>query len=684
MMPGGWSPPSLSVTDIIAAAPALAVLRDLADAIRRIDSTTFTAAQFDSSRLMNTIRTEYPDIADSLPAPPRTPIGLDQITSAERSELDRLPRHTRRSLAREVIDAASKATGCGALRNTPLSRIQHFAPLFAVWQRVKWRLIYDLRSFNSLSDDPHFRMETLADVPLIARGCLVGGKLDLKSAYWQVPLGLDLSAYMGCTVNNIAYTWRALPFGLAMAPRLFTDTIRPLLLAWRAIGIRVIVYLDDIAVFAPDVQTYARHMSIVIRDLQASGLRIAADKSFLTPHSRFELLGLMIDLDAQAFSVAPDRAHSISSEARSILQSSSPPTALDTTSLLGRIAFASLACPWLAFFRASLTSDTAAACPSAFDPNAPVNLSHSSRTELQWWSSHSIPIMTRQWRWSSICTTTVYSKRGCQTPIPQFSAASDASTNGVGLRFGDRGTHVIDEPLPDWLPPSAPSAAREIYGLARLVEAGNFPRRSSVRLIVDAQAAVGTWAGPSVTPLTARAARRLFLAVTAADIDVRLDWMPRDELFDVDEGSRRAADDLSHAMAPSSWIRNALQRAFGNPVADAELFSSSHNRAFPSVPCGSRRPDPAATLGDGVSSQAWLTAKRGWAFPPFSLTRVVISRVTSLPRTPAVAILLPDVPLTRCLSSHFRLSPGPTHLLAPPSFKRLVPSPRPLVLCSPR
>jgi len=260
-IPSDWCLPSLSAKDIADSAAAFDTLREIAATIRRLDKIPFVAGQFDSSRLLKTLRDNYPDVVDSIDPPPSTPITLDQVTASERSELESLPRHARRALAREVLDATAKATGCGALRSTPLSRIIHCAPLFAVWQKIKYRLIYDLRAFNTHSLDPTFDMETVADIPTIARGCNVGSKIDLKSAYWQVPLHTDLQAYMGCEVDGRSMTWRCLPFGLAIAPRIFTMTIRPLVLAWRSRGIRVLAYLDDIAVFASDPATHARRAS---------------------------------------------------------------------------------------------------------------------------------------------------------------------------------------------------------------------------------------------------------------------------------------------------------------------------------------------------------------------------------------------------------------------------------------
>ena len=294
---------------------------------------------------------------DAIPPLPPIPISLADVSAVDLEEVRSLPRPFRRHMTRELRAEAAKAIGCRALRHARLEHLIHAAPLFTVWQRIKYRLVYDLRIFNSVCDDATFRMETLSDVPIIAAGCKVGGKLDLASAYWQYPLADDLSAALGCFIDGRPYRWACLPFGLSMAPRTFTALLHPFIVAWRRIGIRVVAYLDDIAVFADDPAQYAEHVAIVVNDLAAAGIRIAAKKAFLTPMTRFEFLGLLIDLTRQAFSVSTDRQARLASEAQEVL---SDPSRSSLESFLGRTAFCGLACPWISFFRPSLTADLAA------------------------------------------------------------------------------------------------------------------------------------------------------------------------------------------------------------------------------------------------------------------------------------------------------------------------------------
>ena len=336
------------------------------------------------------------------------------------------------------------------------------------------------------------------------------------------------------------------------------------------------------------------------------------------------------------------------------------------------------------YFRPALIADLANV-PHDAPRSTPVPLSPDARAELKWWRDSSAELLTRQWPWSRLATATVYRARFTDPPTPSHTAATDASTDGVGIRRGPPGSTVDDEPLPSWLPPDSPSTARELYGLARAIETGRYPAGSVVRLITDASSAMHTWAGATCTARTARAARRLFRASMDADVHVIVDWAPREELEDCDAGSRRASARLVHATPPRAWLHQVMTSAFGRPDADVELFASAHNRMFPGARHGSRAPDPSAPIGDGLSAEAWSSARRGWAFPPFGLARAVLHRITTSSSPPRVACLMPDNAVVRTTLARrgWRIEPGPSYLYAPPSFTRRLTPPTPLIACLP-
>jgi len=638
---------------------------------------------------------------------PRIPLRLlDVAADPSRTEhlVDLLPRPARRQITRELQAAFKKAVDVGAVR--PLADeaiIRAIAPLFTVHQSDKDRLIYDLRALNaSITDDPTFSMQTIYDVPAIAAGCTVGGKADLRSAYWQYPLSPDLAAVLGVDavqgITDHPTAWHVLPFGLDVAPKTWTALMAPFVEAWRRRGIRVIVYLDDIAVFAPDSDTFARHTAIVVDDLAAAGIRISSDKSFFVPFRKFEFLGVTIDLaDGGAFTISEERIARLARQADEILADPAAADAHELASFLGRATFVSVTCPWLSFYRTALVAALTAACPQGLPRRHPgrsivVSWTPDALAELRWWRDQAGHLLRRSWPWTTLAVTRSFASRGAPlaVPIPATTAASDASDTGIGLRVpitlpdGSTRDVLLAEALPSWLPPDSPSAARELFGLARLLELRLIRPTPNgiIRLITDSQAAAGSWAGTTATPLTARAARRLFVASLQVGCPVIVDWSPREALGDCDAGSRLAARDASHATPPADWVRFQLRRHLGSDHADAEFFTSASNRLFPAAASGSRLPDPSAAAGDGVSSPFWASTRCGWAFPPFALRRAVVTRVASMPQPPRALLLLPDSPITRSLPGYTFL-PGPPHLLAPPDFRRRMTPPLPLVLCVP-
>ena len=405
----------------------------------------------------------------------------------------------------------------------------------------------------------------------------------------------------------------------------------------------------------------------MVNDLAAAGIRISAKKAHVAPYVRMDFLGLTVDLSEKAFVIPDSKLSDIRAAATDLLPAdpSAPSTMTLLQSLVGRVAFAAVACPWLRFFVASLSRRLS---PSARSPR----WSAAEEEELLWWAESALPLLSgRLWRWRQTAATKLFA-RYTSGPVPSFHGRCDASDTGVGLRYGTEA--VWSEPLPDWLPPSSPSSARELYGVCRLVEAGSFPRGAVIRIQCDNQGAVFTAMGSSAAPGTARVARRFFAALLDHDVTVIVEWVPREEMVDVDEGSRWDASDLAHAMIPPAIRRAICDAAFGvGLLPDVLFFSSPHTRWAAEAAFGSRLPEPGSA-GDGIDSPAWESVQRGWAYPPFALLLPVLRRVLNLLPLPKVVLILPDTPYVRIVLHRWGAVSIP-RVLSPPQFSTsLVPS----------
>lgn len=642
---------------------------EVRDAISAAASLPFRAGSLTCDRILRTLRRRAPHLDHDLPLP--LPLTLSSVLALDSGALEDSLVRCRGGSA--ILQDIMKAMDCGALIDAggPLT---HVSPMFSITQTDKSRLIFDLRTLNGHMSTFPFRLETIIDLPALAHGCRYASKLDLQSAYWQYPVDEPLSRALGTSCPELPgrpLRWICLPFGLSVAPFAFASLTHAFVRAWRACGIVVTAYLDDILVMARTVEEHFRAVSIVVGDLMAAGLRISPPKAFILPYTRLDYLGITVDFHAEAFAIPASYTSKVLDDVRSILAASNVRgiTSEGTRAtvgvpriqrLLGRIAFLGLVIPWVSCFRAHLTG-----LISGTPQPARVAINDGSREELEWWlSAQAAEILARSWPWFSIAHTKLYFRK-LDAPRPQFAVHGDASETGIGMRLTCG--KIVSEPLPPELPPTAPSVARELYAMCRLIERDAFPRGAVIRLVSDATGAVRTALGATVAPATAPWARRLFLAALRRDVVVQVEWVPRAALTEVDAASRWDAADGSHARLPLGVVHALVHRAFGPGGIDIEFFAAVHNRVAPAGATVLTKDPHPFSAGDGLCPSFWSRAMRGWAFPPFCLVRPVL-RLAVLLR-PRVIIVLPDTSLVRCTLREWTHVPIDAPL-APPDFVR--------------
>ncbi|XP_060758846.1 von Willebrand factor A domain-containing protein 5A-like [Neoarius graeffei] len=69
--------------------------------------------------------------------------------------------------------------------------------------------------------------------------------IDLKEAYFYVPIAEEHRQFLRFSFQHKAYQYRVLPFGLSLAPRVFTKCVQAALEPLQAEGMLVLPYLDD-------------------------------------------------------------------------------------------------------------------------------------------------------------------------------------------------------------------------------------------------------------------------------------------------------------------------------------------------------------------------------------------------------------------------------------------------------
>ena len=161
-----------------------------------------------------------------------------------------------------------------------------------------WRPVLDLSSLNTFLVYKHFKMETASSIREAIRPEDWAISLDLRDAYFHILIHETDRKFLRFSWKGEVYQFRALPFGLAPAPWLFTRVTKELCLVARRQGIRLHVYLDDWLLLAQTEARCLSHSEFVLNLCSNLGFILNDEKSDLIPSQSFLYLGMCFDTDA--------------------------------------------------------------------------------------------------------------------------------------------------------------------------------------------------------------------------------------------------------------------------------------------------------------------------------------------------------------------------------------------------
>ena len=99
----------------------------------------------------------------------------------------------------------------------------------------QWRLILNLKALNKHLNPPHFKMEGLHCIKYtVSQGNWLA-KIDLKDAYLSVGIQKEFRKFLQFLWQGKTFQYRAMPFGLSIAPYVFTKLLSYL----RSQGIKI-------------------------------------------------------------------------------------------------------------------------------------------------------------------------------------------------------------------------------------------------------------------------------------------------------------------------------------------------------------------------------------------------------------------------------------------------------------
>lgn len=462
----------------------------------------------------------------------------------------------------------------------------------------EWRGCLDARPVNEHLEYEHFKMEGMHTVRQLLRRNDWLTTVDITEAYPHLLIAPESRQYLRFVWRRVHYQYRALCFGLAPAPRIFTKLLRPVVQCLRRVGIRCAVYLDDIILLSRSREESVRHTQYTINLLVRLGFLISP-KSHLSPAQTVEFLGMNVDSHRMELRVPRGKVAKFTSVVRQALRHDSAHrlTLRQLAGVIGKIqAMAAAVSPARLMSRHLLfgKNRALAACKDKKTAwSKTVRLSGDARTELEQWET-----LLSRWNGRSIIP-----------PKARHVVTTDASHYGWGgwLRSKDvRGFWTRQEA-------KRSSNARELHTTVLVVKALRKELcGSTVEIRTDNMTTMAyiNHQGGRDSPLT-EIVRPLWEWALRTRTTIFATYLPGKQNDRADRLSRVKRD-------RTDWMLNRrlfghLNRLFGPFTLD--LFATRLNALLPRFV--SRFPDPEATAVDAFLQD--LSKERAYANPPFNL-----------------------------------------------------------------
>ena len=463
------------------------------------------------------------------------------------------------------------------------------------------RPIINLKKLNEFIPHHHFKMEGIHMLKdLLKQGDFMA-KIDLKDAYFAVPISKSDRRYLRFRWKDKIYQFNCLPFGLSCAPWVFTKITKAVTAVLREMGIRLIIYIDDILIMAESETLLKDHIQGVIYLLENLGFVINFPKSILDAMRSIEFLGFLVDSGTMELRLPGDKLKNIRGEAKKLLTSEHT-TALELSRTLGKMNAATKAIAIAPLFYRQLQAELQSALfKSGQDYNTLLNLSTGAKEELQWWHTH-----FTQWNGRSLIARK-----------PNVSLETDASRTGwgavcQGVRTGGPWAEEEKRLHINCLELMAAFLAFKCY----------FRERRSIHVLLkmDNTSAVAyiNKMGGTVSPALNNLNKQFWLWCMERDISVQAQHLAGKLNSTADAESREMRDRYDWKLCPR--VFQSINNKFG-PL-EVDLFASRLTTQLPTFV--SWRPDPEALSTDAFTL-TWTNMK-AYANPPWSLIGRVLAQ----------------------------------------------------------
>jgi transposase InsO family protein len=209
-----------------------------------------------------------------------------------------------------------------------------------------YRFCVDYRQLNSVTRKDAYPLPLIAHILDQLSNAKFISSLDIKSAYWQVPIAESSRDYTAFCVSNGLYRFRVMPFGLTNAPATYQRLMDRVL--GQDLNPYVFCYLDDIIIVTQDFEKHLEILETVFSRLHDAGLVVSLEKCKFC-QSKVKYLGYVVDSNG---------LHPDPEKVQAIVNVASPQNVKDVRSFIGTASWYRRFVPQFASTLAPLTGLT--------------------------------------------------------------------------------------------------------------------------------------------------------------------------------------------------------------------------------------------------------------------------------------------------------------------------------------
>ena len=476
------------------------------------------------------------------------------------------------------------------------------------------RPVINLKKLNQFVQYEHFKMENVRMLQDLLKKDDYLVKIDLKDAYFTVPIWVNHQKYLRFPWKENLYEFTCLPFGLSSAPRVFTKIMKPAVGLLRQLGIRIVIYLDDMMIMSRTQEVAKYHAMTAVNLLENLGFTINYQKSALVPTTSIEFLGFLVDSTTLTLSLPKEKIKKAKKACQSILDNPLP-SIHQLSQLLGYLTSTIQAVfPAPIHFR-YLQIDKNKALNACQDYSATLQLSQNAKEELVWWRDN-----LEAWNGKALVSgepdliiETDASRKG-------WGASCMGQTTGGRWSLQEQHLHI--------------NCLELLAGAFALKAFTKDKAQMRVRLLMDNTSAAHyiNKMGGTKSLVLASLAKDLWEWCLDRQIVLEAQHIPGILNVEADRESRVFVDNNDWKLAPQ--VFDNLNCAWG-PL-EVDLFATRLSKQLPRFV--SWRPDPEAESCNAWA-QDWSKFK-GYAFPPFSLVGRCLKQVLTQ-EVPTLVLVAP-------------------------------------------